>query len=324
MQLITQHPGEPWLKRIARKCYYSIMHRHDNWSIGLYTGLDPFSLKADPQVKNPVIAAADVSDFKADFVADPFLIRGDDAWYMFVEVLDRTTQLGVISYASSPDGLNWTYQKEVLRENFHLSYPFVFQWQGDHYMVPETGQANAIRLYKAKQFPDQWEFVQTLVEGDHFVDATPFEHEGRWWMFAAHSPEWDHLRLFMAESPLGPWQEHPSSPVLSGDMSVSRPGGRVIALNNCLYRLAQDCTGSYGRQLHLREITSLTPTHYAERPALDRALLTGSGQGWNRGGMHHLDAQLNQSDRTPAGSWIAVVDGKAPTSRLRWNPWAAS
>ena len=39
----------------------------------------------------------------------------------------------------------------VLAEPFHLSYPYVFEWQGSHYMIPESGAAKSVRLYRASE-----------------------------------------------------------------------------------------------------------------------------------------------------------------------------
>src|SRR6267142_1181613 len=108
------------------------------WSIGIYTGESPVKLRPAPNLRNPVLAASDVSDVPAVFVADPFMIRANDSWHMFFEVFNRETLKGEIGLAISANGRSWTYQRIVLQEDFHLSYPYVFEWEGEHYMVPET------------------------------------------------------------------------------------------------------------------------------------------------------------------------------------------
>ena len=93
-----------------------------------------------------MLTAADVTDAAASLVADPFMLRHGDTWYMFFEVLESRTNRGSIGLATSPDGFHWQYQQIVLREGFHLSYPCVFWWQGDYYMVPESAKAFSVRL----------------------------------------------------------------------------------------------------------------------------------------------------------------------------------
>ena len=108
-----------------------------------------------------------MSDVYAAFVADPFTIEADRTWYMFFEVLNNLTGKGEIGLATSQDYINWKYQQIVLAEPVHLSYPYVFQWMGEYYMVPESCQANSIRLYKATKFPTQWTFVGDILSGSN-------------------------------------------------------------------------------------------------------------------------------------------------------------
>jgi len=85
-----------------------------------------------------VLTAGDIVDVRAAFVADPFMILRKGVWYLFFEVLRDYTRTGEIGLAVSEDLVRWLYQKIVLRESFHLSYPHVFEWEGSYYMVPET------------------------------------------------------------------------------------------------------------------------------------------------------------------------------------------
>src|SRR3546814_4411057 len=68
-------------------------------------------------------------------------------------------------------------------------------------MVPECCASGQIRLYRASAFPHRWEFVGALRD-DAGAEPSPFEHDGRWWMFAETAPGWryDCLRLFHADT----------------------------------------------------------------------------------------------------------------------------
>lgn len=123
--------------------------KRDEWAISIYRGPSPFSLiPADPG-NDPVLTKHDVSDVSAGYVADPFMLRLDSTWYMFFEVVNEHSKKGEIGLATSGDGLRWTYRQIVLAEPFHLSYPYVFQWQNEFFMVPETCHMNSVRLYRA-------------------------------------------------------------------------------------------------------------------------------------------------------------------------------
>ncbi len=276
------------------------------WSIGIFEGNSVWDLAPASGAANPVLTAAAVTDVPAAFVADPFMIRNECGWWMFFEILNRRTRRGEIGLAASPDGLSWEYQRVVLKEPFHLSYPFVFAWEGYHYMIPETAATRTVRLYRARAFPFEWEFVGTLASGRSFTDATIFRHGDRWWMFTETSGAlpFGELRLYGADDLFGGWSEHPASPLRVDDPVSSRPGGRVIEDGGRLLRFSQNCATRYGLDVRAFHVEVLTPTQYRERPAADAPVLCGSGSGWNQHGMHHLDAHRLDDRRV-----IACVDG---------------
>jgi hypothetical protein len=290
------------IKRSAKTLLKKFVSGKHDWSIGIYTGATPFNLNSPEHIRNPVLTAKDVTDIPADFVADPFMIQKEGVWYMFFEVLNKLDGLGDIALATSQDGFDWMYRQVVLDEPFHLSYPYVFQWNGDYYMVPETHQANSVRLYKAVNFPTQWVFVKTLLDGYDYVDSSIFYLDEKWWMFTSTTAN-DCLRLYYAVEPTGPWIEHCKSPLIENDDSIARPAGRAIVLNGQVLRYAQDCKHGYGSQVYAFHIKELTPTSYREEQ--QEGLVIGkSGFGWNRSGMHNVDP--HQVDNA---YWLACIDG---------------
>lgn len=276
------------------------------WSIGIYTGDSPFQLCAPADRINPVMTAADVTDVRADFVADPFMLRHNGRWYMFFEVLDHESQLGVIALATSYDAFTWTYEHVVLKEPFHLSYPYVFEWRGDYYMIPETLGASAMCLYKADDFPTRWSLQQRLIEGA-YADPSAVRFNDLWWMFTCTKPYGhDILRLYFAPDLVGPWKEHPRSPVITNDKSRARPAGRILQIHGHVIRFAQDCVPDYGTRVRAFEINELTRDTYSETEHPNGPALSPSGEGWNALGMHHVDAHSDENHR-----WIACVDGRS-------------
>jgi hypothetical protein len=275
------------------------------WSIGIYTGASPFALRTPANKANPVVTATDVTDIPAEFVADPFMLQHDGRWHMFFEVLNRETQRGVIGLATSDDAFTWTYQCVVIEEPFHLSYPYVFEWQGDHYMIPETLGASALCLYKADDFPTRWSLQHRLIEGQH-ADPSIVRFDDLWWMFTCTQPYGhDILRLYFARDLIGPWKEHRRSPVITNDKSRARPAGRIVQLDRHLVRFAQDCVPDYGTCVRAFEIKKITRDTYVEIEHTNSPVLAPAGQGWNAQGMHHVDAHQQSN-----GNWIACVDGR--------------
>ena len=274
------------------------------WSIGIYVGESPFDMAPPPGLVNPVLTRDQVSDVPAKFVADPFMLKVAGGWNMFFEVMNRETKKGEIGVATSQNGFDWKYRQIVLAERFHLSYPYVFEWNGQHYMIPETFDSGTVRLYRADSFPTRWLFVGPLVELS-CADPSTFQFEDRWWMFVCAPPfQHDTLRLYFAEDLMGPWVEHPASPIVAGNKQHGRPAGRVLVINGKVVRFAQDCVTRYGNQVRAFEISELTTTNYSEAEHPNSPILKASGTGWNELGMHQIDPH-----QLAGGKWIACVDG---------------
>lgn len=276
------------------------------WSIGIYDlDVNGRSIKLHARQGNPILTAADVKDMSARLVADPFMIQEQGAFFLFFEVMgvDR----GVIGLATSTDGRRWRYERIVLEEPFHLSYPNVFKWKDDYYLIPESSADNSVRLYKATHFPDGWQFVKPIIADRALVDSTVLTHQGLLWLFSS-SPDSQNLYLFYADRPEGPWHEHPGSPIVRGNSRDARPAGNILDTGERLVRFSQDSQEygeKYGKAVRGFEIMTLTREEYRERPLEDNPLLKDSGTGWNGMGMHQISALP-----VSRGRWIAAVDGK--------------
>jgi hypothetical protein len=211
------------------------------------------------------------------------------------------------------DGWHWSYQTIILREPFHLSYPFVFEHQEAIWMIPETAQDRSVRLYRAVEFPSQWRLETRLLEGHPYTDPSAFQHEGLWWMFVSRNTSED-LLLYWAEALTGPWRPHPQSPIVYARPDKARCAGRPVSLNGCLVRFAQDCSEEYGRRVRAFRIDRLDREHYQESELPESPVLGPSGQGWNAEGMHHLDLHVEAD-----GSWLAAVDGWHRVRDIGWK-----
>ena len=243
---------------------------------------------------------------EAEFLADPFLLRRDETWYLYFEVMPTVSGKGEIGLATSADGRSFAYQGIVLAEPFHLSYPLVFETEGEVYLLPETLGAGAARLYRATSAPGGFEPVADLVPG-RLADSTVFFHAGRWWLFTCPAPErHDTLELYFADVLVGPWRRHPQSPLVVGNPRSARPAGRVVECTRAVsFASPRNACLATARRSARFEILELGPERYREIAA--GPALAPTGTGWNGEGMHHLDAH-----RLADGSWLAVVDGYGP------------
>jgi hypothetical protein len=227
------------------------------WAVAFTFG-DPLDLRAYTQCIPP----------RDRLWADPFVITEKGRAFIFIEEYVYTEQRGVISvFEATPDG-KWSQPRRILERPYHLSYPCVFRWNGNYWMVPETQENRTIELYRCTEFPHRWELDTVLFRDVNAVDATLFEHQGRWWMYYAtdsgDAAGFDRLWAFHADTPKGPWIPHALNP-LQCDVFGGRPGGRPFLHDGKMVRATQVGAPWYGHAMQLRELVTLTPHEWDER-----------------------------------------------------------
>lgn len=201
--------------------------------------------------------------------ADPFIYINENRYFVFIEEKIYQIGLGRIACLELDANGNLLSQQTVLERPYHLSYPFLFEYQNQLYMVPETAGNRTLEIYRCTRFPDQWEFVQNLMQDVYAVDATLLEHDGKWWLFAnikqgEKGSSLSQLFLFWADSPLSQhWTRHPQNPVVN-DAHTARPAGYIFSKNGDLIRPSQDNSIRYGKALNFNRITKLNETEYEE------------------------------------------------------------
>lgn len=296
-----------------------------SWSVGVFYGDSPLSLKPiedwnewrnDSEawpVANPVVTCALPTNagFPSNFVADPFLFIQDDALYLFFETKNPITSQGDIGVAVSKDeGATWQHLGIALDEDWHLSYPFVFSYQNEIYMMPEGNKKGELRLYRALQFPLKWELEKVLLKKP-LIDSFIVEYDGYHWLFGSDfsgfgAKKNGELEIWYSNSPLGPWKPHKQNPVHNTDKSFgARNAGRPFFYKGNLYRTGQDCGETYGRRVRLFKVKMLTTDKYEEIEVPLGIEESKKGRNvWNGARYHHLDVQ-----QLPSGRWIAVMDG---------------
>jgi hypothetical protein len=201
--------------------------------------------------------------------ADPHLLVHSGKLYLFLEEAPFRTGKGHIAVMALDKQGRWSGPTMVLEKPYHLSNPFVFEWNGGIYMVPESAENRTVDLYRCEHFPDRWVHARTMLHDLQAVDATMFSHGDKYWMFmnVAETPgvsSCDELFLFHASDPVsGDWTPHPKNPIIS-DVRCARPAGALFFNNGAIIRPAQDCAERYGRAIRFMRVDRLTETDYAE------------------------------------------------------------
>lgn len=241
----------------------------------------------------------------ARFYADPFLHRKGDRHFVFFEEMVFGPAKGRISVAEILKDGSFSAVTPVLERPYHLSYPFVFDWRGETFMVPESCANGTIELYRAREYPYVWQQEMVLLSDISAVDATLWELQGRWWMFVnvALPGQYicDFLNVYSSISPLGDWRAHPRNPVVH-DRGGSRPAGSLFMMDGRIIRPAQDCSRVYGGAIVLKRLEELTESSYCEVEAgrIEPSIIPGASR------VH----TMNRNDR-----W-EVYDG----FRWAWGP----
>jgi len=207
---------------------------------------------------------------KDKFWADPHLIEVDGKNYIFIEEFLQAKNRGHISVIELDETGNWKAPVKILEKDYHLSYPFIFKWNGKFYMVPESRANRTIDLYECTDFPYQWKFKQCIMENISAVDTTIIHYAEKWWLFTAiaeieaAAPNVE-LFLFYSDDIFSQkWIAHPKNPIVS-DIKRARPAGSLFVEDGKLFRPSQDCSTDYGYGFDLNEVEILTETEYCER-----------------------------------------------------------
>lgn len=253
----------------------------------------------------PVLRASDVTDYgDVDYVADPYLFVEEGTWHMFFEILNKNKAPDApIGHATSSNGLDWRYDQVVLKKQQHTSFPFIWKSSGSYYMCPPTGKK--VELYKAREFPTEWELVGNAIDVDFYPhDPTFVRYKGRWWLFTDRNNE-NVMVYHSTDIEKEGWTPHEKNPVVTGRRSAGRQGGRPIVIGDRLFLYFQDGAENYGDAVRCYEVTELSPSTYADREMAGSPTLHEFGEEWASNGMHTFDPWW----RGQGNGWRCAVDG---------------
>ncbi|CAN7141864.1 unnamed protein product [Brassica rapa subsp. narinosa] len=323
----------PHIGRTYHVSSSSLGCREDNegsWCVGVYYGDSPFTLKpietvnvwrnesAAWPVANPVLTCASLtnSGFPSNFIADPFLYVQGDTLYLFFENKNPITLQGDIGVAESTDkGATWKPLGIALDEPWHLSFPFVFNFNGQIYMMPESSQIGELRLYRAINFPLTWKLEKVILQKP-LVDTTIIHHQGNYWLLGSDHSSFGakkngQLEIWYCTTPLGPWKPHKKNPIYNGKRNVgARNGGRGFLHDGNLYRVGQDCGENYGKRIRIFKIKTLSKEEYIEvEVPFDLEVPRKGRNSWNGLRHHHFEVRQLSS-----GGYVGLVDGDRVTS----------
>lgn len=197
------------------------------------------------------------------WAADPFIISAGGKEYLFFEMFDRLKSKGLIGYREI-NGDKIGKMKIAYEANHHLSFPFIFKYENEYYIMPEYSEGKELFALKATHFPDKWEKVEGWMKGKRLVDSALLNHERETYLLtqdlgSVYTSE--ELSIFIRKGE--EWLPHKENPVVKS-LANSRLAGKTFFEKNQLIRVAQDCQDGYGTKLHFNNIMKLSEDEYEE------------------------------------------------------------
>jgi hypothetical protein len=253
-----------WLRLAANRIRERLDNqRVDEWNVGL--------VRMPPQrfLDETFEPNVEWSPYRErhQMVADPFLVPDRDRIRLLCEEFDWFSESGrILEMRADRDG-RLCRGTPAIDEPAHMSYPYVFQAEGQTYCIPECAERREIPLYRWDEDAGRWRRDGTLLAGLAALDATVFEAFGAWWLLHSLNEgagPWS-LYVWRADHFRGPWTPHPANPVKI-DAGSARPAGQPFWCEGRLYRPAQDCRTCYGGALVIHRIEELSLEAFRETP----------------------------------------------------------
>jgi hypothetical protein len=139
--------------------------------------------------------------------------------------------------------------------------------------------------------------VRTILDAPG-LDSTIVRRDGLYWIFTSISEPSGasaQLAVLFSSTLTGKYRFHDHTPI-TADARYARSAGRIFEQDGALIRPSQDSSRTYGRAIHFRKITELSPKSYAEEPLVTLNAPAGS-------------TGLHTYNRTGA---VEAIDSKKP------------
>lgn len=230
-----------------------------------------------------------IENEKGTFNADPFVVKKDNKNYCFVECFNYAEKKAKINvFELSEKG--YVFLGTALEESFHLSFPFIFEFNNEFYMVPESSKNKDIRLYKCLNFPLKWELQEILIEDIDAADTMIFQKNNKWWMMTNEDPlklanHNYQMNIYYSDNLLnGEWIAHKNNPIIM-DATKARNAGLLLDEDN-VFRVSQafGFYKKYGENFSINKIELIDVNSYSEKTFSSHTKFFGK----NILGSHHL------------------------------------
>ena len=229
-------------QKLFRKRYEIGFCRYDSAIVAEGKGYETLFVKNPPKDK---------------WYADPFLYEvTDTSFVVFVEEFRYDHPVGRLAkLIIDRKSMKIVDEKIVLDLPTHLSFPIYYRDSEDLYIYPENCESGRLNLYKYDKVGEQFVFQTCLVEepltdavmlkwnrGGHYIFGTDTRKE------AGNSNE---MKIYRSDTIDGKYSLYQT---VRFERKTARNGGAIIVVGEEYYRVAQDCTNSYGYSMEFQKI----------------------------------------------------------------------
>ena len=137
---------------IKNKFRQQLKSNHNNWQISLINR------------KSKSITFSDYG------YADPFIICENNRHFIIAESINQYG-FGKIVYSLIDENKNDLMFKDLITQNYHLSFPFIFKMDGKTYIIPESNYGNRTFIYEISIQENKIEVIRSReITSDLFTD----------------------------------------------------------------------------------------------------------------------------------------------------------
>lgn len=189
---------------------------------------------------------------KEYWLADPFIFKYESKYFLFCEAYKRKTNKGVIRVFKINDDLSLEDLGNVIEQEYHMSYPHVFNTKNGIYMIPETSGNRTIELYKCIEFPLKWKLEKILVKDIYAVDSNFFSYADKSFLVTyIYENKKPYLEVYSVDER---WNMRLLQKKEYKE-NTGRGAGNFIINKNSIMRPTQNQKNKYGESIYLKKCT---------------------------------------------------------------------
>ena len=191
---------------------------------------------------------------KGRWFADPFILETSDAEIkLLVEDFSvEEKQADIAELTIDANDFRLKERKTVLREDVHLSFPFILEKDGRQWVLPEQSHANALRLYA---FENGSLKAAKMVMKKAVADAAMIENEDGWRLYCTELPDYNGkiLSIYRLDKNFDRCQLEKT---VEFEQKTARMAGDFFTYKGETYRPAQFSDKHYGEGVSIQKMTN--------------------------------------------------------------------